>query len=201
MPELNPDNLPPSSASKAVEVVRAVLEKAQGLHSSLNVSCKLGIDAILADAIDGKLPEANLPCIRIAYATTVHKMASNAGVVLWKLVHLHLFFLSYHGKHGGSVLPQRFTELRDRWITENLNYLKNKNVLPRDSIGIDVSKFKDDAGNVFWRWPDGEQDMPQEDETPFDVLGIGVPINPSSGMACSRVDLALWVKTNATFNS
>ena len=202
MPELDASNLSISPASEAVEIIRVQLDGAQGIKSRLNVSCRVGIDAILADAIDGKLPEASLPCIRMVFGTSSYKLASNAGVALYKTVNLNLFFLYYVGHRTGTVLPTKFSDLRDRHIRDNLTYLQLQGSDgDSDGVGLIKSQFQDDAGKTFWWWPNGEQDVNQEDETPFDVLGINLPINPSSGMACSRVDLQFMVKNHATFNS
>lgn len=200
MPELDGSNLRISSASRAIEIIRAQLDGATGIKSRLNVSCLLGIDAILADAIDGKLPQQNLPCIRIVFQTSEDEMASNAGVILYRKIQVSLFFLYYLGQRSGTVLPTKFTDLRDRHINDNLDYLKLKGSDGNpNGTGLTKEQFKDDAGNTFWWWPDGEQTVRREHETPFDVLGIAAPVNPSSGMACSRVDFQIMVKNHATF--
>jgi hypothetical protein len=202
MPELDGSNLNPSSASKAIEVIRGQLAGAMGIKTKLNVSGLVGIDAILADAIDGKLPEGNLPCIRMVFQTSADEMASNAGVILYRKILINLFFLYSVGHRAGTVLPTKFTDLRDRHINDNLTYLQLQGSDGNPTgIGLTKAQFKDDAGNQFWWWPDGEQTVNREHETPFDVMGINLPVNPSSGMACSRVDLSIMVKNHATFNS
>lgn len=200
MPELDPNNLRISSASRAIEIQRSQLNGAMGIRSKLNVSCLVGIDAILADAIDGKLPESNLPCVRMAFQTSDDEMASNAGVILNREIHTSLFFLYYLGKNTGTVLPTKFTDLRDRHINDNLEYLRLQGSDGNPSgIGLTKYQFLDDAGKTFWWWPRGDQIIHREHETPFDVLGVTLPINPSSGMACSRVDYTFMVRNHATF--
>jgi len=204
MPELDPNNLPVSPVPKAIEIIRAQLHGARGIRAKLNQSCKIATDAILADAINGKLQERDLPFIMLTYGTSADTMASNAGVILHRRVNINLFFVFYTGMKGGSVLPQRFTELRDRHIDATLEYLRDRQKPPAPiTVGMTPEQHLDDSTpkrHVFWWWPDGLQDVHREHETPFDIFGVNLPGDPSSGKACSRVDIQIMVKNHATFN-
>ncbi len=202
MPVLNQNNFGTTfiAIPKMAEIFRAQLEAATGVSDKLNQSCKLGVDAILKDAIEGRVPEVACPCVRITWNSEQFLMPGTGGV-LHTIVTLHLFFLYNIGKQSVSVLPVEFTALREQHIAWNLEYLKNKSVLPNNGIGFTDAQRKDDSGQYFWWWPDGVQLAPVQHETPFEVFGITEAVNPSSGFACSRVDINVVVKNHCTFNA
>lgn len=199
MPLLNANNLPVHPLSKAVEVVRKQLAGARGLIGPLNTHVVVGIDSVLTDAMEGRPFETKLPSISICYPVEAYQTDGNAGGMLFQEVTLQLYFLYYFGVPQSNVLPSHFTDLRDRHIRWNLEYLKDQGVKPNDTIGLPRSVFLDDAGMQYWQWPGGNR-VTVDHDTPFQYLNQSVQLMPSSGFACSRVDLQMLIRNHNVFN-
>lgn len=203
MPSLNGNNLPKSGVKFALEKIRAKLDGAQGLNSSkLNSGgCKIGLDAILHDAIDQRILETMVPCLRIVADTSAYEFVSNAANAVNSIVPISVFFFYYvQGYTQPSVLPSDFVDLRDRHIRWNIEYLKNKHVLPNNTIGFDPSDYTDDAGKIFWWWPNGEQTAQVTHNANYEVGGVVVPIALPSNFTCSRLDFSIIVSNHPTFS-
>lgn len=199
MPLLNKKNLPPSPIAKAIARIGAALTSAQGLLSRLNQTCAIGMDAMLRDAIEQRMQEKDMPAVRVTYQSGMGRLIGNAGTMEKTAVMVRIFFIYATGVQTLGPLPADFVDLRERHIRWNLEQLKRKAVKPNDSIGLDESAFKDDGGNEFWWYTNGDQDFPIEHEVPFEVYGLTIPMPP--GFACSRADISITVKNHATFNS
>lgn len=167
--------------------------------NNLNLSVALGVDDIITDAVRATL-ESSAPLIRITW-NTESMLVPMAGGVLKTLVPLHLFFMYYFGVPSTDVLPPEFVSLRDQHIAWNMEYLKDKIVGPNTSIGFTAAQHQDDSGSNFWWWPNGEQNALLEHEVPFNIFGVNTPILPSSGFACSRLDISVMVKNHCTFTA
>ena len=200
MPLLNPVTLGNAFASvpRMAAIYRRQLEVSIGASGTLNQSCKLGVDALLKDASGESITESNCPYVRISWDTEGFLVPSVGGV-LFATVNLHLFFVMYFGKPGGTVLPVDFVSLREQYIAWNMEYLKERQVGPNAAIGFTAAQQQDDAGQRFW-WLSGEQVAPVNHQTPFDIFGFTTPIPVSSGFTVSRVDYVVTVRNHATFN-
>ena len=197
MPLLNINNLPISPASKAIEIIRARLAAAQGIGGTLNQSVKTGVDAMIKDAQEQAMKDSQMPCARIVYKTTDYNAASNAGAAVQQIVPVYIFFFYYYGKNAGSVLPVHFTDAREAHLRWNFEYLKNLNVLPYNTVGISEAQHEDDAGEIFWNYPE-PLTFHIEYDTPFDIFDLALTM--PEGMNCCRLDFSIRVRNHATFN-
>ena len=141
-----------------MEVYRQQLEQARGVSGKLNQSVGLGVDSLLQDAIGESISEVNCPFIRLS-CDTQGLLIPSIGGVLNSTVNLRIFFVMSFGKPGGTVIPNNFDSLRDQYIAWNLEYLKERELLPNASIGFLPAQWKDDAGKRFW-WLTGDHVAP-----------------------------------------
>lgn len=197
MAQLNPNNLPFSPASKAVEVIRATLDTATVANNArLNASVFLGAEKVQKDALAPKL-ESSTPYIAIAYETGEFLLGTSKGASVRSLVSVHFYFVYNTGVSSTSPVASTFLDSRERHIRWNLEWLKDKAVLPYTSIGIPDSAHLDDAGKRYWYWPEGPQSIHLEYESPLKLLGIDLPM--TGQFNCVRADFQIMTLNHATF--
>ncbi len=201
MPSLNANTLPKSGVAVALERIRAKLDGAQGLSGKLNQSVKRGLDAMLHDAMEQRILETQMPCLRIEADTSQYEFVSNAANAVNSTIPISIFFFYYvQGYTQPTVLPSDFVDLRERHIRWNIEHLKNKHVLPNNSIGFEPSDYADSSGKIFWWWPNGEQTAAVTHNANYEVNGIVVPIPLPTNFTCSRLDFSIVVSNHCTFS-
>ena len=196
MSQLNSNNLPFSPARKAVEVIRARMASATGLQSVLQKTVKLGIDAIQKDAMEGKLTPEMMTCARIVWKADAYSTAPNAAAAVATRVPMSVFFFYDTGINSPSVLPSEFVDLRERHLRWNIEYLKNLNVLPYNTVGLSRANHADDSGENYWWWPD-DLVFNIEHDQPFNIYDQAITL--PAWCSCSRLDFTILVKNHATF--
>lgn len=198
MPQLNSGNLPYSPASKAVAVIRATLAGANGANSSLNNNVYDGTNQVMIDVM-AQVLESSTPYVAVTFETGDYLLGTAKGAAIRSLVNVHLYFVTNYGVPSTDPVPADFTDLRERYIRWNLEWLKDKAVLPYTSVGIPDSAHLDDAGKRYWYWPEGPQSIHLEYESPLKLLGINTVIRPDSGFNCVRADFQIMCLNHATF--
>ncbi|MDE1946194.1 MAG: hypothetical protein KGH93_03315 [Patescibacteria group bacterium] len=177
MPRLEQYILPVHPVNVAMQLVLNQLQSAVDISpvaQPLNQSVLMGVDAVFADAINGKPPETQLPAIRIMYSTLNGDASNESFLVATWDVQVWLYFLYYVGQYS-----TQFQELREQHIRANLNYLK-QNV------------FADNIGMEFYQWwKFNDQIVVEDHDTPLKYIDSSIIVKPP--FSCSRVDLSMKV--------
>ena len=111
---------------------------------TVNQSVKIGIDAVLKSAIDGKPSADDMPCIRLFYDPYNIQIQNIQGVGLFQLVPIEIYCL-----FNVDFPDPLFAENRDSYIWNLLNYLKYD--VFQDHIGMKQKswwKFQTDQFNI-----------------------------------------------------